>query len=91
MGRQSQAQAGTLSCGSPVLDAARRMNYTDQRCACTTGTATASSPPVGADGYLQGCPSTARVSTYRSDLAACLPSPALLISHGSAGGAINRA
>ena len=55
MGKQRQAQAGTLSCGSPILDAARRMNYTDQRCACTTGTATASSPPVGADGYLQGC------------------------------------
>ena len=52
MSRQSQAQAGTLSCGSPILDAARRMNYTDRRCACTTGTATASSPPVGAGGYL---------------------------------------
>ena len=31
MGKQRQAQAGTLSCGSPILDAARRMNYTDQR------------------------------------------------------------
>ena len=45
MSKQSQAQAGTLSCGSPILDAARRMNYTDRRCACTTGTATASSCP----------------------------------------------
>ena len=80
MSKQRQAQAGTLSCGSPILDAARRMNYTDRRCACTTGTATASSPPVGADGYLQGCLSTAkRVSTIRRDLALCLPSPALLV------------
>ena len=45
MSRQRQAQAGTLSCGSPILDAARRMNYTDRRCTCTTGTATASSCP----------------------------------------------
>ena len=45
MGKQRQAQAGTLSCGSPILDAARRMNYTDRRCVCTTGTATASSCP----------------------------------------------
>ena len=45
MGKQSQAQAGTLPCGSPILDVTLSMYYTDQRCACTTGTATASSYP----------------------------------------------
>ena len=45
MGRQRQAQAGTLPCGSPILDVTLRMYYTDQRCACTTGTAAVNSCP----------------------------------------------